>query len=188
MFGWDFLHDGWVHLIWAVLAIVGVLIALELRGRDALARFLSPEMQRRLALRATTGRTIARLVVFGGALTAGVLAIMRPQATGQEEATSTIKASADVIVVLDVSRSMLAEDVEPSLHHRREKHRERTARAELEHEQEADDRDRRPHEVDQPRMLRLPVEEHAHGSLLSTVPRNRNASDASASAPATNHA
>jgi Ca-activated chloride channel family protein len=113
--GWDFARQQWVHLIWAALAIVIGLGALELRSRDALGRFLSPEMQRRLATRPSNARTMGRLALFGGALIAGVLALMRPQSGGVEEDAVTLsQKSADVIVVLDVSKSMLAEDVAPT--------------------------------------------------------------------------
>ena len=111
---WTWKHDGWIHLVWAVLAFMGVLIVLELRGKDALARFLSPRMQRRLAVRPSTGRVIARLVLVGVSLLAGVGALMRPQAPAEGETVVSLRAAADIMVVLDVSRSMLAEDVAPN--------------------------------------------------------------------------
>jgi Ca-activated chloride channel family protein len=110
---WTWKHDGWIHLVWAVLALVAVLIVLELRGRDALARFLSLRMQRRLAVRPSTARTIARLALVAVSLLAGVGALMRPQAPAEGEQVVSLRAAADIMVVLDVSRSMLAEDVAP---------------------------------------------------------------------------
>jgi Ca-activated chloride channel family protein len=111
---WTFAHRELVHFVWAAIAIVVGLAVLELRSRDALARFLSPEMQRRLATRPSDGRAIARLVLFGVALCAGVLALMRPQSGGTTVNVNASRSSADVIVVLDVSKSMLAEDVAPT--------------------------------------------------------------------------
>lgn len=111
---WTWKHGGWIHLVWAVLGLMAVLIVLELRGRDALARFLSPRMQRRLAVRPSIGRSIARLGLIATALLAGVAALMRPQAPAEGETVVRLKAAADIMIVLDVSRSMLAEDVPPN--------------------------------------------------------------------------
>lgn len=111
---WHFVHLGWIHLIWAALAIVGVLVALELRARGALAAFLSPAMQRRLSARPSVARTGLRLGLVLAALVAGVFALMRPQARGETETVVSTHASADVLFVLDVSRSMLAEDAAPN--------------------------------------------------------------------------
>jgi Ca-activated chloride channel family protein len=104
----------WIHLAWAVAALVALWIVLELRSRDALGRFLSPLMQARLVVRASMARTIVRLALFGVALGACVWALMRPQTRGQDQAVMASQFSADVMIVLDVSKSMLAEDVAPN--------------------------------------------------------------------------
>jgi Ca-activated chloride channel family protein len=57
---------------------------------------------------------LARLGLVLLALLAGVGALMRPQAIGETSSVSSTRASADVIVVLDVSKSMLAEDAAPN--------------------------------------------------------------------------
>ncbi|MBK9036852.1 MAG: VWA domain-containing protein [Myxococcales bacterium] len=111
---WTNAHGGWIHLVWAVAAAVAAWVVLELRGRDALARFLSPVMQARLVVRASMTRTIVRLGLVGVALLACVWALMRPQTRGQDQAVLASQFSADVMIVLDVSRSMLAEDVAPN--------------------------------------------------------------------------
>jgi Ca-activated chloride channel family protein len=114
LFDWHFVHLGWIHLVWAAIAVVGVLIWLELRARGALSAFLSPVMQRRLSAQASVGRTALRLGLVLAALIAGVFGLMRPQAHGQTETVLASGASADVMFVLDVSRSMLAEDAAPN--------------------------------------------------------------------------
>ena len=124
MTGWSFAHRGWVHLTWAAIAIVAALAVLELRNRDALGRFLSPEMQRRLATRPRGELVIGRLALFALALVLGILALMRPQGASHIEQVDGAAFSSDVMVVLDVSRSMLAEDVKP--------YRLRRAKAEIE--------------------------------------------------------
>lgn len=103
-----------VHLVWAVVATVALLVVLEVRSRGALAAFLSPVMQRRLTAQPTFQRAIVRIVLIGVSLLACVGALMRPQARGETETVTVSEASADVLFVLDVSRSMLAEDAAPN--------------------------------------------------------------------------
>jgi Ca-activated chloride channel family protein len=103
-----------VHLVWGVIAIVALLVVLEVRSRGALAAFLSPVMQRRLTAQPSFQRAIVRIVLIGVALLACVGALMRPQARGETETVTVSAASADVLFVLDVSRSMLAEDAAPN--------------------------------------------------------------------------
>jgi Ca-activated chloride channel homolog len=111
---WHWVDRDRVHLVWVAIAFVAGLAVLELRARDALAAFLSPVMQRRLTAQAGVERTVLRLVLVLGCLLFGVGALMRPQARGQTETVAATDASADVMFVLDVSRSMLAEDAAPN--------------------------------------------------------------------------
>jgi Mg-chelatase subunit ChlD len=111
---WHFVDVGRVHLVWAAIAIVALLAVLELRSRGALAAFLSPVMQRRLAAQPSLARTIVKLGLVLLSLLAAVGALMRPQARGTTETVTVSHASADVMFVLDVSRSMLAEDAAPN--------------------------------------------------------------------------
>jgi Ca-activated chloride channel family protein len=113
-FDWRFAEPERIHLVWAALAIIGLLVVLELRSRGALASFLSPVMQRRLTAQASGLRSSVRLGLVGMSLLAAVGALMRPQARGEVETTDAVTASADVLFVLDVSRSMLAEDAPPN--------------------------------------------------------------------------
>ena len=114
LFGWLPMHPERVHLVWLAVAIVIGLFLLEQRSRGALSSFLSPVMQRRLTAQASFERTIVRLVFILIAMLAGVEALMRPQAPGVTETVTASQASADVMFVLDVSRSMLAEDAAPN--------------------------------------------------------------------------
>lgn len=103
-----------VHLVWAVIVIVALLVVLEVRARNAMASFLSPIMQRRLTAIPSFQRAVVRIALIGAALLACVGALMRPQARGETETVTVSEASADVLFVLDVSRSMLAEDAAPN--------------------------------------------------------------------------
>jgi Ca-activated chloride channel family protein len=111
---WTWKHRELVHLLWAVLALIAVLAVLEWRGRDTLGRFLSPLMQRRLVTRPSIERTAGRLALLTLSLFAMVLALMRPLSEGEAEPVSRARTTGDVVVVLDVSKSMLAEDVAPN--------------------------------------------------------------------------
>ena len=111
---WSFVHVERVHLLWALLAVIVVLGWLELRRRDMLRTFLSPLMARRLANPPSTGRTVAKLGLLFLALAFVVLALMRPQRPGRREAIGAASGTADVMFVLDVSKSMLAEDTAPN--------------------------------------------------------------------------
>ena len=114
LFGWHAVHPERVHLVWLAIGIAVALFLLEQRSRGALSAFLSPVMQRRLTAQASFERTIVRLAFILLAMLAGVDALMRPQAPGQMETVTSAQASADVMFVLDVSRSMLAEDAAPN--------------------------------------------------------------------------
>lgn len=114
IFDWTYLHVERIHLVWAAIAIVAVLFVLELRGRGALSVFLSPVMQRRLTAQASMTRVAVKLGLVLFAMFAAIGALMRPQARGETQAITASRATADVIFVLDVSRSMLAEDTPPN--------------------------------------------------------------------------
>ncbi len=109
----DLAHPERVHLLWAVAALLAALLALDARGRDALDRFVSSAMQRRLAVGPSRLRRVLRIALVALALVLAVIALLRPQSRSTES-TEAREATAEVMVVLDVSRSMLAEDVAPS--------------------------------------------------------------------------
>jgi Ca-activated chloride channel family protein len=114
LFDWHPVYRDRIHLVWLAVAIVVVLFLLEQRSRGALGSFLSPIMQQRLTAQATFQRTLVKLGFVLLSLLFGVEALMRPRAPGQEETVTSSQASADVMFVLDVSRSMLAEDAAPN--------------------------------------------------------------------------
>ncbi len=114
MDGIVFANPAWVHGIWPALALVAGLAWLDFRGRGLLHRFVSPTMQVRLAEGASTVRRVVKLVLILATLLLGIVALMRPQTPGGTEAIAARRISADIMVVLDVSRSMLAEDAAPN--------------------------------------------------------------------------
>lgn len=114
MTGLSWEHLERVHLLWGVAALVAIIAWRELARGDALSRFVSPAMRLRLATPVSTEQRVARVVAIALALTLGILALMRPQSPGTARPTSTSRIAADVVVALDVSRSMLAEDAPPN--------------------------------------------------------------------------
>ncbi|HNN94914.1 MAG TPA: VWA domain-containing protein [Pseudomonadota bacterium] len=109
-----FHHPQLLWLLLPALAFPALLWGFERRQAGELARFLSAVMQQRLALRPSPARRRLRLLCVLLALCFGVLAICRPQTPGEIETVSTSQIAADLVVVLDVSRSMLAEDAAPN--------------------------------------------------------------------------
>ncbi|NOY24253.1 MAG: VWA domain-containing protein [Oligoflexia bacterium] len=114
MSGLHLAHPAAIHLVWLVLLIIGGLIWAEATHGDRLGRFLSAPMQTLLVRRPAQGARVAAIVLAGLCLLFGVAALTRPQIPGKTEVVHTSRRAADIMVVLDVSRSMLAEDAAPS--------------------------------------------------------------------------
>lgn len=114
MNGLEFAHPERVHLFWLAALVAGFLAWRELGRGGALRAQLSAVMQRRLVLAPRRARRLLRAVLAFAALGLGILALMQPQARGQIEMVSSGRVSADIMVVLDVSRSMLADDAPPN--------------------------------------------------------------------------
>ncbi|MBK9126543.1 MAG: VWA domain-containing protein [Phycisphaerales bacterium] len=102
-----YLHLGWVV---AVVALAGVL-AIVWR-RVLLRRFADKPLLARLAPPAATGRAVLRLALVAAALLLLVAALTGPR--WGERTQTMIRRNLDVVVLLDVSRSMLARDIAPS--------------------------------------------------------------------------
>ena len=109
-----FAAPGWVHLVWPALAVTLLLAWLEQRGRDAFRNFVAQPMHPALVRQPGAGRRYARLALVLAAMLLGIVALMRPQTPGGTETLSSRPLRADIMVALDVSRSMLAEDAAPN--------------------------------------------------------------------------
>lgn len=108
----QFADTNWIHAVWLVLGIGILLVTLELRGRRILELFVSRLLQTRLVYRPSLARRVGAISLAVLAMLMLVLAMMRPQwgMTVQHLA----KVGSQVMVCLDVSKSMLAEDVAPN--------------------------------------------------------------------------
>ncbi len=114
MSSWIWLHRDLVHLLWPAGAFVAFLAYREFAGRAALNQFVSPAMQKRLATSVSLSRKLTRLGLTAAAIVFGILALMRPQTHGVATQVRTTRVAADIVVALDVSKSMLAEDAAPN--------------------------------------------------------------------------
>ena len=100
----------WVVGAWAVVALV--VVALDRRGAGALDRLVSSALQSALVARPARWRRLTRLallVVSGFTMAA---ALLQPQMG--ERYVATPRVGAEIMIALDVSRSMLADDAAPS--------------------------------------------------------------------------
>ncbi|MBW2292374.1 MAG: VWA domain-containing protein [Deltaproteobacteria bacterium] len=105
-------EPGWIHALWGVAALALALIFLERRAGSQFKALISDLLQTRLVVGPTVGQRYARHTFVILACTFAVFALMRPQ-WGFEYVNSP-RASAELMIALDVSRSMLAEDVAPN--------------------------------------------------------------------------
>jgi Ca-activated chloride channel family protein len=107
-----FAEPQWIHALWGVLAFVALLLWCDLRGAGALGRLISNTLQRRLARRPSAFRRRLRIGLLGLSAACLVLALMRPQLGIRHVAAPRF--GAEIMIALDVSKSMLAEDVAPN--------------------------------------------------------------------------
>ncbi len=108
----QFAEPAWVHLFWVLAALALGLALLERRGGRALERLVAPLLAARLVERPAPWRRHARLALLVLCLGATILALMRPQWGLRYVPASRV--GAELMICLDVSRSMLAEDVAPN--------------------------------------------------------------------------
>jgi len=107
-----FNHLGYLHLLWAVLGLLALIVYGLARRRRALARFAQANVLGQLLPAGTLARRWTKSAILLCAMIVLVLAIIDPRwGVYWEEVPSH---GVDVMFVLDVSRSMLAEDIAPS--------------------------------------------------------------------------
>lgn len=114
MSSWSWAHLELVHLMWPAAVLVVVLGYGELAQQNQLGRFVSATMQKRLAISVSRQRRVLRLFFIFATMAFSIMALMRPQTQGISTKVSTSRVAADIVVALDVSKSMLAEDAAPN--------------------------------------------------------------------------
>lgn len=102
----------YIHGLWLVAAIAGALWWLDRRLRRDTLEWIAPQLRARLIRSTTPGQRALRIVLLALAAAAMVIALMRPQ--WGYSTIITPRSGAQIMIALDVSRSMLAEDVVPN--------------------------------------------------------------------------
>ena len=109
------MHFAYIHILW-LLTLIPLLVAgyilLTRRKRRQLASFGDPELVATLMPERSTTRSVIKFALLLLALVLLIFAAARPQ-FGQKEQTVK-RQGIEVMVALDISNSMLAEDVAPS--------------------------------------------------------------------------
>ena len=108
----SFARPEWVAAVWVWLGVWLAVGLLERRGSDVLDRLISPLMQGQLVDRPSQWRRTLRYVLLGVSGLAMSIASMQPQMG--ERFVATPRLGAEIMVAIDVSRSMLADDAKPN--------------------------------------------------------------------------
>ncbi len=104
--------DRWLAALWAV-PVAGLLVSYALYRRTVLLRRLADaRLLPALAASVSRGRAAAKSILLLGALGAIIFGLARPQWDAQPHEVRRL--GRDVCFVIDVSRSMLAEDLAPN--------------------------------------------------------------------------
>ena len=107
-------HAGWLWallILWVPLMLLFVLWAWQ-RKRHVLRRMANPELIQRLSHSISTPRRSLKEALRIIALLLLVLGVMGPKFSS--ELVELTREGVDVVVLLDVSNSMLAQDIVPS--------------------------------------------------------------------------
>ena len=102
----------WLNLLWAVLLVAAIGVYGVWQRRRALRFFADARLISRLTTPTGWGRALTRLTLIVLCLTTLTAALIGPR-WGQRE-QKVMRRGIDVVVLLDVSRSMLAQDIAPN--------------------------------------------------------------------------
>ena len=108
----EFGYIQYLHLLWIIPVLILLFWIMRRQGRKQLERFASNKMIARMAPMRSRSKPWWKYVLLMLALAAIILAIARPRfGTRMKEVQREGK---ELVVALDVSRSMLATDIQPS--------------------------------------------------------------------------
>lgn len=102
----------WLNAVWGVLAAVGLFFWLDRRRARLSRRLISSLLEARLVRRVSPARRGASFFFLALSGIGMVVALMRPQWGG--EPIETPRIGNELMICLDVSKSMLADDVGPN--------------------------------------------------------------------------
>ncbi|GAM10021.1 hypothetical protein OR1_02306 [Geobacter sp. OR-1] len=107
-----FADPEYIWLLPVIIAVGFLSLRHEYRRKSALERFAEQQLADRLTLLPSFGLRITAVAALSAAMALLLLALLRPQwGLIQEEQT---RKGLDLVIALDVSRSMLADDLRPS--------------------------------------------------------------------------
>ncbi|MEO1935910.1 MAG: VWA domain-containing protein [Myxococcales bacterium] len=107
-----FAQPEFAGLFWIWAAAVACVIWYERRSGDALGRFVGSALQNRLVMGSPGWRRWGRIALLAVAGAAMITALMQPQWGVRYVASPRV--GAEIMIALDVSRSMLADDAKPT--------------------------------------------------------------------------
>jgi Ca-activated chloride channel family protein len=107
-----FANPDLLYLLLLLPVMVLLFIINEIRKRRALRRFGNPLLVGTLVPEMSKSRPLVKFIIQSLAITAGVIMLARPQFGSKLEDVK--KQGVEVIIALDVSNSMLAEDIQPN--------------------------------------------------------------------------
>lgn len=102
----------WIHALWLVPAIVLTWVYAEGARARALRRFADPELASALMPQRSLALAVVKLALVCVGVLGLVVALMQPQ--WNEREIPVTRRGREVVFVVDVSRSMLAEDLAPN--------------------------------------------------------------------------
>ncbi len=102
----------YLYLIWLVPALVALYVYGFGRKRKALTAFMALDLAPQLTSRASRGRQWLKALCLIGAAACLIIALMQPQ--WGKHWQDVPRRGRDMMILLDVSRSMLAEDIAPN--------------------------------------------------------------------------
>jgi len=107
-----FANPDYLYLLLLLPAMVLLFVINEIRKKRALKRFGNPQLVSTLVPEMSKSRPHIKFIIQFVAVIAGVLMLARPQFGSKLEDVK--KEGVEVIIALDVSNSMLAEDIQPN--------------------------------------------------------------------------
>lgn len=105
-------HPEWFSALWGVAALLLVVIGHAIWKRNAIRRFGDAPLWKKVAERPSAWRMWVKNAAALAALSAIVIALANPQEGGVEEEVE--RTGLDIVFAVDLSRSMLCEDIAPS--------------------------------------------------------------------------
>ena len=107
-----FANSEYLYALGLIPVFTLIFIVLRIKRRKDLHRFAQPAMLNDLMPNASDSRPVIKFIIIMLALTSSIIACARPQ-FGSKLKTEK-KEGIELIIALDVSNSMLAEDIEPN--------------------------------------------------------------------------